>query len=224
VSLTTVKKEYQRVRKSLVVIGTVLLSALVASAADFSRYETFLGYDFVGYYPNTNAIPKAHFNGGSGQFVYNFSGWFGAVADVGAVHKGIWGGVDADTTVANYVFGPRVTFPNSGKIKPFFQVLFGGAYGTTSAQVSLLPNGGAILPPNFVLNPNLPVTARLHASSNAFAMMAGGGVDIKLSKHMAFRPIEFDYYLTRFSTPELGTSNQNNWRYSGGVNFMFGAH
>ena len=52
---------------------------------------------------------------------------------------------------------------------------------------------------------------------------AGGGVDIKLSKHMAFRPIEFDYYLTRFSNPELGNNNQNNWRYSGGVNFLFGA-
>jgi hypothetical protein len=212
------------VRKSLVVIGTVLLFALVGSAADYSRYETFLGYDFVGYYPNTNYIPKAHFNGGSGEFVYNFNSWLGAVADLGAVHKGIWGGHTVDTTVANYVFGPRITFSGSSKFKPFGQVLFGGAYGTTSTQVSLLPNGGANLPPNFVLPPNQPVTARIHASSNAFAMMAGGGLDIKFSKHMALRPIEFDYYLTRFSTPELGTSNQNNWRYTAGVNFMFGAH
>jgi hypothetical protein len=210
------------VRKSLVVLVAVLLSALVASATDYSKFETFLGYDFVGYYPNTNVIPKAHFNGGSGEFVYNFSGWLGAVADVGAVHKGLIGGYNVDTTVVNTVFGPRLSFHHS-KFNPFIQVLFGSAYGTTSTQVSLLPNGGAILPPDIVLDPNTPVTARLHASQEAFAMMAGGGVDIKFSKHMALRPIEFDYYQTRFSNRELGTNTQNNWRYTAGLNFMFGA-
>jgi hypothetical protein len=211
------------VRKSLVVLGAVLLSALVASAADYAKYEAFLGYDFVGYYPNNNAIPKAHFNGGSGEFVYNFSSWFGAVADAGAVHKGLIGGYSVDTTVANYVFGPRVAM-HGKRFTPFVQFLFGGAYGTASAQVSaLLPPGGPVLPPGIVQDPNHPITARINASQNAFAMMAGGGVDIKLSKHMAFRPIEFDYYLTRFSNPELGNNNQNNWRYSGGVNFLFGA-
>jgi hypothetical protein len=57
-------------------------------------------------------------------------------------------------------------------------------------------------------------------------MMAGGGVDIKISKHIAFRPLAFDYYLTR--TPNFITNitdndiNRNNWRYTAGVNFMFG--
>ena len=210
-------------KKSLVVIGAVLLSAFVASADDVAKFETFLGYDFVGFYPNNNVIPKAHFNGGSGEFVYNFSNWIGAVADVGAVHKGLIGGYNVDTTVANYLFGPRFAFHHS-KFSPFVQVLFGGAFGTTSTQVSLLPNGGANLPPWVVLPANTAVTARLHASQNAFAMIAGGGVDVKFSKHMAIRPIEFDYYQTRFSNPGLGTNTQNNWRYTAGVNFLFGAH
>jgi Outer membrane protein beta-barrel domain len=213
------------VRKSLVVLGAALLSALVASAAEETKFETFLGYDFVGYYPNTNVIPKAHFNGGSGQFVYNFNKWLGAVADIGAVHKGLIGGYNVDTTIANYVFGPRLAYHSSSRLTPFFQVLFGGASGSTSAQVSaLLPTGGPVVPPGFVVDPTRPFTARINASQTAFAMMAGGGVDIKLSKHVAFRPIEFDYYLTRFSNPELGgINNQNNWRYSAGVNFLFGA-
>jgi hypothetical protein len=221
------------VRKSLVVFGAVLLSALVASAADYSKFETFLGYDLVGYYPNNNVIPKAHFNGGSGQFVYNFSNWFGAVADVGASHKGLLGGYNVDTTVVNTVLGPRFSYHHS-KFTPFVQFLFGTAYGTTSTQVTVLPSsllpsvsplptGGPVLPPWIVLPANTPVTARLHASQDAFAFMAGGGVDIKISKHMAFRPIEMDYYQTRFSNPELGTNTQNNWRYTAGVNFMFGA-
>jgi hypothetical protein len=64
---------------------------------------------------------------------------------------------------------------------------------------------------------NTPVSARLHASQNAFAMIAGGGVDIKLSKHMAFRPIKFDYYQTRFSDLELGANTQKNRRYTAGA-------
>ena len=143
------------------------------------------------------------------------------MVDGGAVNKGLIGGYNVDTTVADWVAGPRVRFGH-GKFMPYFQALFGGAYGTTSTQVSLLPNGGAILPPSVVLPVNLPVTARLHASDTAFAMLVGGGVDIKFSRHVALRPIEFDYYLTRFSNPQLGDTNQNNWRYSAGVNFFIG--
>jgi hypothetical protein len=196
---------------------------LVASAADYAKYEAFLGYDFVGYYPNNNAIPKAHFNGGSGEFVYNFSSWFGAVADAGAVHKGLIGGYNVDTTVANYVFGPRVAM-HGKRFTPFVQFLFGGAYGNRQ-RAGLRPAAArrTSSAARSRSGSQPPITARINASQNAFAMMAGGGVDIKLSKHMAFRPIEFDYYLTRFSNPELSNNNQNNWRYSGGVNFLFGA-
>ena len=210
-------------RKSLVVLGAVLLSAFVASATDVPKFETFLGYDFVGFYPNVSYIPKAHFNGGSGQFVYNFSKWVGAVADVGAVNKGLIGGYDVDTTIAHYTFGPRFTYNNHSRWRPYIQALFGGAYGTTSAQVSALVPGGGIVPPGWVVDPTRPVTARLHASDDAFAMLVGGGLDVKVSKHVAIRPIGFDYYLTRFSSPSLGDTNQNNWRYTAGVNFMIGA-
>ena len=54
-------------------------------------------------------------------------------------------------------------------------------------------------------------------------MMAGGGLDIKLSKHIAFRPIGADYYLTRVPSFLTGnTTNRNNFRYSAGINFLFG--
>ena len=55
-------------------------------------------------------------------------------------------------------------------------------------------------------------------------MVAGGGLDIKVGKHMSFRPIGVDYYQTRF--PGILNSNQNhqnNFRYTAGVNFLFGA-
>jgi hypothetical protein len=42
----------------------------------------------------------------------------------------------------------------------------------------------------------------------------GGGVDIKVTSHLAIRPIEFDYFLTRFiNNLTSGNNNQNNFRY-----------
>jgi hypothetical protein len=72
--------------------------------------------------------------------------------------------------------------------------------------------------------PGEPISARLVTSQTAFAMTAGGGLDIKLNKHVSFRPIGLDYYLTRFQNLRtLGDNNQNNLRYTAGFNFMFGA-
>ena len=54
-------------------------------------------------------------------------------------------------------------------------------------------------------------------------MMAGGGLDIKLSRHVSFRPIGADYYLARVPSFFTGdVSNRNNFRYSAGVNFLIG--
>ena len=53
-------------------------------------------------------------------------------------------------------------------------------------------------------------------------MLAGGGVDIKIGKHMWFRPIEADYYLTRIPNFVGNDTNHDNFRYSAGINFMCG--
>jgi len=64
----------------------------------------------------------------------------------------------------------------------------------------------------------------LKLASFTFAMVAGGGIDIKIGKHFAFRPVEEDYLLTRFPTIlTQNDTNRNHFRYSAGVNFMFGA-
>jgi hypothetical protein len=211
-------------RKSFVAVGSVLLSVSIAGAADVPRMETFLGYNYVRFNPNSNFIPSFNANGGGGQFVYNANKWIGGVFDLGAVHNGSLIGSTADTTVVNFVAGPRVAFRNRSRFTPYAQVLFGGAYSTTSARVSLRPGGGVFLPPGIVVPPDTPITARLNASHTGFAMMAGGGLDIKLSKHIVFRPIGADYYLTRIPSLLTGdTTNRNNFRYSAGFNFLFGA-
>jgi hypothetical protein len=185
--------------------------------------EAFVGYDFVRFNPNSVYAPSFNANGGSGQFVYNVTRWLGGVLDVGAVNKGTLNQLSVDTTVMNFVAGPRVTFHNHSRFLPFAQVLFGGAYATTSTPVTVLPGEATIFPPGVVVSPNLPVQARLTASHVGFAMLAGGGLDIRISRHVAFRPVEANYYLTRIPSIVTGNvSNRNNFRYSAGVNFLFG--
>ena len=207
-------------RKFIAVIAAVPMLALVAAASDVPKTETFLGYNYVRFNPNSDVFPSFNANGGGGQFVYNFNKWVGGVVDVGAVTRGSFDNFNVDATVINFVAGPRITYHNHSRFVPFGQVLFGGAYSTASAQVTLL--GGAFVPPGIIL-PS-PVTARVNASNTGFAMMAGGGLDIKVSKHIALRPIGADYYLTRIPSLLTGdTSNRNNFRYSAGINFLMGA-
>jgi len=53
-------------------------------------------------------------------------------------------------------------------------------------------------------------------------MLIGGGLDIKVSKHIALRPIGADYYFTRLPTFITGDDTDKNYfRYSAGVNFLF---
>jgi hypothetical protein len=210
-------------RKIIAVIAALPLFAMVAGATDAPAAEAFLGYNFVRFNPNSDFIPSFNANGGNGQFVYNLNKWFGGVVDIGAVTKGTLNGFNIDTTVLNFVAGPRFTYYNHSRFKPFVQVLFGGAYSTASAPLQVL-NGSVVVPPGLPIGANLPISARLTASHTGFAMFAGGGLDIMISKHMAFRPIGADYYLTRLPSFFTGdSSNRNNFRYSAGVNFMFGA-
>jgi hypothetical protein len=89
-----------------------------------------------------------------------------------------------------------------------------------------LPFGTGIpglLPTGLVLDPNTPISTRLTASNTGFAMMAGGGLDIKISKHMSFRPIGADYYLTRVPSFVTGnTANREQFSLLAGVNFLIG--
>jgi hypothetical protein len=91
--------------------------------------------------------------------------------------------------IISYMFGPRISFRRHSRVTPFAQALFGGAWEIAAS------------------------------SQSVFAMSAGGGVDVKISRHFAVRPVQAEYFLTRFkNTP---TNQQNNFRYSAGIVFRF---
>jgi len=211
-------------KKIITIITTSLCFAFVAGATDIPRTEVFLGYSFVRLSSNGNIIPSRDANGGSGQFVYNFSKGFGVAFDTGAVTNGAIHQTNVDTTVAHLVMGPRYKFNQHSKFQPYVQALFGGAYTTASTEIFAVP----VVNPLVAINPLIPlpgdpISARLVASRRSFAMLIGGGLDWKVSKHMQFRPVAFDYFMTQPESLITGqTRERNNWRYSVGVNFTLG--
>ena len=211
--------------KGFSVIAVCLALSTIAAAQDTPRMEAFAGYTYVRFNSATN-VPAFSANGGSGQFAYNFNRWIGGVIDLGAVHNGSISGAPIDNTFANFLAGPRVSLRYS-RIRPYFQILWGGVYGTASTQINAvippLPSQPIYLPGTPVV-PGEEVTARLVTAQTAFAMTVGGGLDIKFNKHVSFRPIGLDYYMTRLQNLRtMGDNNQHNLRYTAGLNFTFGA-
>src|SRR5215469_12997386 len=106
-------------RRIYLLIGVSLLSASLGAATDWSTMEGFLGYNFVRFNPNSNYVPSFNANGGSGQFVYNFTKYFGVALDMGAVNSGTLNyfvannnvlSSNVNTTVMDLVVGPRFTY------------------------------------------------------------------------------------------------------------------
>ena len=209
--------------KRISLITVLLCSALVASARDAQQYESFLGFGLVRVNPNSGILPSFNSRGGEGQFVYNVNSYIGGVVDLGAVTTNEINHNKVDSTALNFMVGPRFKYHGESRFQPFVEMLFGGAYWTASTPYNLPSLGAVVVPPNIVVNPNLAVSARLAVSRAGFAMLAGGGVDIKINNHIALRPIGVDYYFTRLPGPMTSNpQNVGNVRYSAGINFVIG--
>jgi hypothetical protein len=213
--------------KIFVMIVAVHSFALMATATDFPSSELFLGYNFTQLRPNSGFIPNLNMNGGNAQGTWNYNRWLGVTFDIGAVTKGVINQTNWDTTVLSYTIGPRFTFHRHSRFMPYGQVLFGGAYATTSTAVDTFvtpPIATPLIAGSPVLPPGLVFSTRINASKNGFAMLAGGGLDIRINKHFSFRPVEFDYFLARLPSVVTGNDvNNNNFRYTAGISFLFGA-
>src|SRR3954465_8859784 len=113
-----------------------LCSVVTYAADDHPKVETFAGFTYMRANSATN-VPAFSTNGGGGQLAVNFNKYIGFVMDMGAVHNGNISDIHIDTTVSNYLFGPRVSLRYS-RIRPYFQTLFGGAHLGTSIPATLL--------------------------------------------------------------------------------------
>jgi hypothetical protein len=183
---------------SVVLLFATFGCASTAKAQETSAFELYGGYDYVRFNINTNVAgqsPSQTFNGngGGGQFVYNLNKWVGVLGDV----SGLWATNSTGNGVGGaaipYLFGPRANL-RRGIATPFAQVLFGGV--ATSSGIEKF------------------------GWQNHFAMTAGGGIDVSISKHWAIRPAQVEYFMTKL--PDGLSNRQNNFRYSAGIILRFG--
>lgn len=67
------------------------------------------------------------------------------------------------------------------------------------------------------MNSLFPGPSAASSTSNSFAVKAGGGLNVALSRRLALRAIEADYLSTRF--PNTTNNEQNNLALGAGIVF-----
>lgn len=203
--------------KRAILVGFVLL---VFGKAAFGQHlgELTANYSYMRYVPVDN-LPTVNLNGGGGSAVLYFAGFFGLKAEVegyasqninfsfppGSIRcpSGCSGTAAANLFTGS--FGPQIKI-RIKRVQPFFEGLVGGAHT------------------NFYENVHRNCAGCLSIAPGdwALAVTLGGGLDIKVTSHLAIRPIEADYFLTRFiNNFTTGHNNQNNFRYQAGLVFEF---
>jgi opacity protein-like surface antigen len=178
-------------RKLMIVCCLLLLGAASAKAQEDRGFEVSGNYQYVRFDPG-NGASGINCQGGSGSFGAYLTPRLGLIGEFGGCKvTGLPSGVSSHEL--DYLFGPRLYFPTHGRVFPFVQTLFGGEQFSAGA------------------------TGVGSASSNAFAMTAGGGADVTLTKHLTFRAIQVEYLYTHF-----GGASQNNVKLQSGIVWRFG--
>jgi hypothetical protein len=195
-------------------LAVILLCSLgtLAAAQDqpTPKWELFGGYSFFdpatnvhgllpgGLVPVTSRV-ESNPRGVGGSVTYNFNRWFGLTADAsghwGSGENGVSSRID-DAAFYSASMGPKLTF-RTRYFSPFVEALVGWH----------------------------SLDSDLFQSDNRFGFMAGGGLDLNLTRHFALRLIRGDFV---FSNHQYGPSSivpatdVRGVRLQSGVVFMFG--
>ncbi len=144
--------------------------------------------EIFGGYQYTRVGGMVNANGWNAAVTGRVNRWFGLTADFSGAYKSA-GPVKA--SALTYTFGPSFSMRGE-RVSPFVHALFGGfrvSAGFMGANVS----------------------------SNGFAALMGGGVDVKATPHVTVRAIQADWILWRTQ----GLTEEKNARISTGLVFRF---
>ncbi len=194
------------------VIAVLCTFGTLAAAQDqpAPKWELYGGYSFL--YPNANVhallpgglLPvssplESNPRGVGGSITYDFNRWFGLTLDAsthwGSGETGLVKQID-DTAFTNISFGPKVTF-RSAHVSPFLEALVG----------------------------DHRLTPDVFHDIDKLGFMLGGGLDFKVSKHVALRVPRVDYVMSSYRYgPSTTTSSTDlrGVRLQAGLVFNFG--
>jgi outer membrane protein OmpA-like peptidoglycan-associated protein len=209
---------YSRSHFGRVVIMRLAVFAVLCGVGTFAsgqdqpapKWELFGGYSFL--YPGADVhgvlpgglTPVTSFlesnpRGAGASVTYNFNRWAGLTGDI----SGHWGsgenGVTErinDTAFYNVSLGPKVTF-RSAHFSPFLEALAG--------DHRLLPD--------------------VFHSIDKLGFMAGGGLDVNLARHVAWRLFRADYVMSSYRYGPSATTPSTDLRgvrLQAGIVFMWG--
>lgn len=194
--------------KKAFLAGFVLLFGGVAFAQDAPRVEVTGNYSYMRFNPeNSDIIAPFSLNGGGASGVFFFNHWIGIKAEFEGYADSTRNlkatGQPISANLFTYNVGPEIKF-RTQHFEPFVDAMFGGAH--SNATVNVCNATDCVGSP----------------SNNAFDFILGGGIDIPVTKHIAIRPAEVDYVLTRFGNAfTTGNNNQSNLRFQAGIQFRF---
>jgi hypothetical protein len=211
-----------------ILMGVTLLAKTGFSQEEPAKIELFGEYSYLRFNPTLTGLQSRSFNGGGGGATFFFSDHFGVKGELMGYGSTTWtetfqselvvtphgttGTIPAGTYSASgdmftYQFGPVVRIPWRS-VTLFGETLFGGSntngYGNLEKRIDA--GGGTLM---------------ISGTQHPFSMAVGGGLDVNVSKTVAIRVAELDYFLTRYTNPITSTNNQNNFRYLAGVVFRF---
>jgi opacity protein-like surface antigen len=226
--------------KKVTILLVVVLFASIFAVGQEEKAEVFGGYQYtrmgtgtLNNAINTSLLPETNagaITAGGNGFNFAVTGfvnkYFGITADISrsagdiSVNLANDGSFKATgrLTTTNFLFGPTVAM-RTGKINPYVHALFGISHATLPGKI--VATGVAT-----------PLDSGTLVDGNSFAMAFGGGLDVKVAKHISVRLGQFDYLRTShsltndaatnfFGLPSAPSDTQNSLRYSTGIVFKF---
>ncbi len=162
-----------------------------------AKFEIGGMFDYVNFNPGEGFSSFNNY-GGSGSFTWNTTRYLGLTEELGGLNfNRSVNGVSEHGGITTFLFGPRLNLRRFDYFIPFAEFLVGSAHA------------------------GIPMTGT--NSETSFALAAGGGVDIALSRFIVWRFAEIDYLKTYFSGASLGQFyRQNNLRLGTGIVLRFG--
>jgi opacity protein-like surface antigen len=174
-------------RRLFLAAALVAFAASAARAQETPKVEVFGGYAYGG----------ANAHGWNGSVAANVNRWLGLVGDFGGTYTS-FDSADASERIRthSFLFGPRFSLRRNRHVTPFAHALLGAAHTDSRARELGLD---------------------FHFTDTAFAAALGGGLDVRVGRHVAVRVFQLDYLRTNF----FGES-QNNGRASAGLVIRLG--
>lgn len=183
----------------LLALGFTAAAPRSALAQRGSLLDVGIAYNYVRTNVPAGGCGCFSLNGGSGWVAFNLTRSLGIVGEIASQRASNISSTGVDLTLTSFLAGPRFRWSHTRHFAPFAQALLGGAHASGSLA---------------------PGSSGLSGSPNTIALIAGGGLDIALTRHIALRALEADYYLTRFDNGV--NDHQNNLRIAAGVIIRFG--